>query len=66
MASQLGFNFTIVQGFQYGEINSTSGDWIGMVGMLHRNEAEIAVASLTPTRSRRQVVDFTPTFLNAE
>lgn len=62
MANKLHLNFTIVEGYQYG-IMEPNGNWTGMIGMLHRNEAEMAVADFTPTQSRSQVVDFAMAFL---
>jgi ABC-type amino acid transport substrate-binding protein len=40
------------------------GTWNGMIGMIMRDEADIAIADLTITRSREQVVDFTLPFMN--
>ena len=65
IANNLSLNFTVVEGYQYGALDS-SGDWTGMIGMLHRNEAEIAVADFTPTQSRSKVVDFTLALLDTQ
>ena len=65
VANQIGFNFTIIKAHEYG-IKNAQGDWSGMIGMLHRNEADIAVADFTPTQSRSNVVDFTTVFLDSQ
>ena len=57
MVKNLGLNFTVAMSHQYGGKNE-DGSWSGMVGMLHRNEADIAVADFTPTNERYEVVDF--------
>ncbi|XP_076314970.1 putative glutamate receptor [Tachypleus tridentatus] len=36
-----------------------NGSWNGMIGMLERKEADIAVGSLTITRDREDAIDFT-------
>ncbi|KAG8198891.1 hypothetical protein JTE90_015105 [Oedothorax gibbosus] len=36
------------------------GTWNGMIGMVHRGEADLAIGHLTITQSRRNVVDFLP------
>ena len=65
MANKLSLNFTVVEGYQYGGIDE-NGTWSGMIGMLHYNQADIAVADFTPTPTRRQVVDFCMAFLGHE
>lgn len=39
------------------------GSWSGMIGRLMRGEADIAIADLTITRSRQEVVDFSVPFI---
>ena len=65
IADTLGLNFTVVEGYQYGGMDAT-GNWTGMIGMLHRNKAEIAVADFTPTQARSKVADFTVALLDTQ
>ena len=58
IAKTLQLNFTLVDVTdEYGS-RDENGSWTGMIGMLHRNEADIAVADFTPTKERYQVADF--------
>ncbi|XP_064635837.1 glutamate receptor ionotropic, kainate 1-like [Lineus longissimus] len=47
---------------QYGSLNS-DGSWTGMVGMVVRGEADIAVSPLTATAVRATAIDFTIPFM---
>ncbi|XP_076315020.1 putative glutamate receptor isoform X2 [Tachypleus tridentatus] len=40
-------------------IKLPNGSWSGLIGMLHREEADIALNQLTVSKERREVVDFT-------
>ena len=44
---------------QYGAAPDKYGHWKGMIGMLHRNEVDVAVADFFMTPIRNTVVDFT-------
>ena len=61
MTEKLQLEYVTVLGQQYGSKNE-NGDWTGMIGMLHRNEADIAIAQFTPTKERYEIVDFIMSF----
>ena len=44
---------------EYGGAPDPNGNWKGMVGMVHRNEVDVAVADFFPTPVRYSAVDFT-------
>ena len=50
-------------GTQYGAAPDQNGQWKGMIGMVHRNEVDVAVADFFPTPLRQNVVDFTAPIL---
>nr|XP_028596783.1 probable glutamate receptor [Podarcis muralis] len=52
----------IVKDGRYGALSS-GGNWSGMIGEIVRKEADLAVAPLTITSVREDVVDFTQPFL---
>lgn len=62
----LGFNYTITLApdGRYGSLNKQTGEWDGMVGELLNQRADLAIADLTITYEREQVVDFTMPFMN--
>ena len=45
-------------------IQDENGEWNGMIGELIRNEGDLAIAPLTITSQRQQVVDFSKPFMN--
>ncbi|KAM3824017.1 putative glutamate receptor [Vipera latastei] len=53
----------IVKDGRYGNLSS-NGSWSGMIGEVVRKEADLAVAPLTITSVREDVVDFTQPFLH--
>uniref|UniRef100_A0A915EW99 SHSP domain-containing protein n=1 Tax=Ditylenchus dipsaci TaxID=166011 RepID=A0A915EW99_9BILA len=62
------YQFSIVADGQYGDEkkssnNSFTGQWNGMIGEILAKEADVAVAPITITASRLEVVDFTDPFL---
>lgn len=59
------FNYTIheVKDKAYG-IREANGKWNGMVGELMSGEADLAVASLTITYSRSEVIDFSVPYMH--
>uniref|UniRef100_A0A914VZL7 Glutamate receptor ionotropic, kainate 2 n=1 Tax=Plectus sambesii TaxID=2011161 RepID=A0A914VZL7_9BILA len=66
LSENLGFDFEInvVDDGKYGEpINETSGKWDGMIGQLLNKHADMAVAPITVTARRLEVIDFTNPFL---
>ncbi|KAK6731580.1 hypothetical protein RB195_007812 [Necator americanus] len=65
IAKQAKFNYTIheVKDKAYG-IREDNGKWNGMVGELMNGEADLAVASLTITYSRSEVIDFTVPYMH--
>ncbi|KAL7026707.1 hypothetical protein ACKWTF_005134 [Chironomus riparius] len=62
----LGFNFTIrlAPDGRYGSYNHNTGEWDGMIKELLDQRADVAIADLTITYQREQVVDFTMPFMN--
>ncbi|NXL03610.1 GLRK protein, partial [Mesembrinibis cayennensis] len=64
LAAMLHFSYKVkvVGDGQYGAVSS-SGNWTGMIGEILRQEADIAVAPLTVTSAREEVVSFTTPFL---
>ncbi|XP_074643782.1 glutamate receptor ionotropic, kainate 2-like [Tubulanus polymorphus] len=65
IAADLGFNYTIelVADKKYGA-KMDNGEWNGMVSDLIDKRADLAVASLTISYQREQVIDFTKPFMN--
>ncbi|GAB1597397.1 glutamate receptor, partial [Argonauta hians] len=55
--------FRIVRDGNYGQ-KLKNGTWDGMIGELTRSEANIAIAPLTITSQREEVVDFSKPFMN--
>ena len=55
----LGLKSNVHLGTQYGGAPDINGQWKGMIGMIHRNEVDVAVADFFPTPVRHTVVDFT-------
>lgn len=66
IAKLLHFNYTIklVDDGQYGARDMSSGEWTGMVRELMDKKADLAVASLTISYVREQVIDFSKPFMN--
>ncbi|NWI10907.1 GLRK protein, partial [Crypturellus soui] len=64
LAAMLHFSYRVkvVGDGQYGAV-SPKGNWTGMIGEIIRQEADIAVAPLTVTSAREEVVSFTTPFL---
>ncbi|KFO94212.1 putative glutamate receptor, partial [Buceros rhinoceros silvestris] len=64
LAAMLHFSYKVkvVGDGQYGAV-SPGGNWTGMIGEILRQEADIAVAPLTVTSAREEVVSFTTPFL---
>ncbi|XP_051493024.1 probable glutamate receptor isoform X1 [Apus apus] len=56
------YRVKVVGDGKYGAV-SASGNWTGMIGEILRKEADIAVAPLTVTSEREEVVSFTTPFL---
>ena len=57
IAEKLDLDFEVFEGTTYG-ILQENGHWNGMVGMVYRNEVEIAVADFIATDSRKTAIDF--------
>ncbi|KAG7176580.1 Glutamate receptor-like 46 [Homarus americanus] len=64
LASALNFRYTLVRppDGAWG-IPTSGGDWNGMIGMVKRNEADLALGPFGLTYSRSQVVDFSSPIL---
>ncbi|KAM3920919.1 putative glutamate receptor [Leptodactylus fuscus] len=64
LSQALEFNYTlhVVKDGRYGS-KDQNGDWNGMVGEIIRKEADLAVAPLTITKVRENVISFTKPFL---
>lgn len=55
----LGFDHNITIATDYGAMPDERGHWKGMMGMIHRNEVDIAVTDLFITEPRKRIADFT-------
>ncbi|CAL8277872.1 unnamed protein product [Boreogadus saida] len=64
LSQKLGFTYKVhlVKDQRYGA-RDASGSWSGMIGEVMRGEADLAVAPLTVTATREQVVDMTTPFM---
>ncbi|XP_023937969.2 glutamate receptor ionotropic, kainate 2 isoform X1 [Bicyclus anynana] len=62
----LGFNYTfkLAPDGRYGSHNRETKEWDGMIRELLEQRADVAIADLTITYDREQVVDFTMPFMN--
>lgn len=60
----ISYIFHPVKDNQYGSYVEAKDRWNGMVGEVMYGEADMAIADLTITRKRQEVVDFTLPFLN--
>ncbi|XP_055938229.1 ionotropic receptor 21a-like [Argiope bruennichi] len=60
LSSKFGFDYELLvpEDKTWGKM--INGKWTGMVGMVHRNEAHLALGDLTITDKRMEVVDFVP------
>ncbi|CAF0746219.1 unnamed protein product [Adineta steineri] len=56
--------FRIVQDGSFGSKNATTGIWNGMVGEIVSRKADMAIAPLTISQKRMEVVDFSKPFMN--
>ncbi|NWI01047.1 GLRK protein, partial [Tichodroma muraria] len=65
LAGMLRFQYRVkvVADGRYGSV-AAGGNWTGMIGEILRREADIAVAPLTVTSAREEVVSFTTPFLH--
>ena len=61
MAEEMNLTYSIKKSNQWGSF--INGSWNGMVGMIQRGIADIAVADLTVTKERSSVVDFLPSIM---
>ena len=64
LSKDLNFTYTVRKMKQFG--SCINGNWNGMIGSLKKNEADIAVAGLTITKDRSDVVDFLPSLLEVD
>merc|ERR1719323_617095 len=64
MLEEMKLTYRIVspEDFKYGALDSSTGKWSGMVGMVVDKKADFIAADLTMTAERGQVLDFTPPF----
>ncbi|XP_026318745.1 glutamate receptor ionotropic, kainate 2 isoform X2 [Hyposmocoma kahamanoa] len=62
----LGFNYTfkLAPDGRYGSFHRETKEWDGMIRELLEQRADLAIADLTITYDREQVVDFTMPFMN--
>ncbi|XP_054710911.1 glutamate receptor 3-like [Uloborus diversus] len=58
-----GFDLRLVKDGKYGY--QSNGVWNGMIGELIRREADVAIADLTKTLVREEVIDFSENFMTA-
>ncbi|CAH0716029.1 unnamed protein product, partial [Brenthis ino] len=62
---EINFEIRLVKDDKYGAVNpKLVGGWDGLVGELVRNEADMAIAPLTVTLEREEVIDFSKPFLS--
>lgn len=61
LATGLKLPYVIVSGSS-GGILQPDGNWTGIIGMVHRGEADLAVAPLSITKERQNAVDFSYPF----
>ncbi|XP_070394213.1 probable glutamate receptor [Dermacentor albipictus] len=59
VASSLNFTYTVTRAFDYG-VRLPNGSWTGMVGALHKREADAAMSVMALTYERHAVVRFGP------
>ncbi|TMS36134.1 hypothetical protein L596_003380 [Steinernema carpocapsae] len=57
------YKLTVVPDGKYGEPVNGTKEWDGMIGQILKGEADLAVAPITVTAGRLEVVDFTDPFL---
>ena len=57
------YKWHFVKDHKYGGIDMTTGQWNGMIGEVQRGEADLALAPITLTSERAQVVKFLPSFM---
>ncbi|KAG8178946.1 hypothetical protein JTE90_027825 [Oedothorax gibbosus] len=62
LSEALGFdyNLTIPKDKEWGRHPLTGRTWTGLIGMVERNETDIAIGDLTITKNRASAVDFIP------
>ncbi|KAL7047470.1 hypothetical protein ACKWTF_002925 [Chironomus riparius] len=65
ISKQIGFNYILdlVHDRKYGA-KDANGEWNGMVGVLMKHKADLAVASMTINYARESVIDFSKPFMN--
>merc|ERR1711953_801653 len=63
LSNMLGFTFTIHDNVDRTYGKYVGGQWKGMIGEVVNGEADIALADMTVTEKREEVVDFTHPFL---
>nr|QGW50653.1 ionotropic receptor 11 [Propsilocerus akamusi] len=66
ISHEVGFNYILdlVHDRKYGAKDAITGEWNGMVGVLMKHKADLAVASLTINYARESVIDFSSPFMN--
>ena len=63
LSKDLGFEFNITESDDAHYGIETNGEWSGLIGALHRNEADMAVQTISVTEERSGVVNFTAPFM---
>ncbi|XP_022253987.1 glutamate receptor-like [Limulus polyphemus] len=67
LSRSLNFNYTLMTPVDhYWGIKLPKGNWTGMVGMVHRQEADIALGSFTINYDRYQATEMTNTFYTGQ
>ncbi|XP_017845731.1 glutamate receptor ionotropic, kainate 2 isoform X1 [Drosophila busckii] len=65
LAEKLGFNFTFINGGNdYGSFNKSTNITTGMLKEIVEGRADLAIADLTITSEREEVIDFSLPFMN--
>ncbi|VVC37864.1 Ionotropic glutamate receptor, L-glutamate and glycine-binding domain,Ionotropic glutamate [Cinara cedri] len=58
LAEEMNFKYELIAKNKFGEFDSTTNKWNGLIGGLVEGELDIVVASLTMTSDREEVIDF--------
>lgn len=61
--TEFNYKFHFVEDDQFGILNKETFKWNGMIGEIIENKTDMALASLTITKDRQRVVDFTNPFM---
>ena len=63
LSKDLGFEYTINESVDAHYGVEADGKWTGLIGALQRNEADMALQTISVTEDRSKVVDFTAPYM---